>query len=382
MPTETPKTIFVTGGAGYIGSHTVLELLQESYSVIVLDNLSNSSPESLSRICALLQKPITFYQGSLSKSQLLDKIFTTHKVWAVIHFAALKSAPESVEKPLDYWGVNVGGTMGLLEAMRRHGVGRLVFSSTAAVYGTPVDPTSLIPETHQTVPMNPYGRSKLAVEHLIRDLCTTTPSFGAVILRYFNPVGAHKSGKIGEDPKGQPGNLVPFVLEVVSGKRKRIDITGTDWETRDGSGVRDFIHVVDLAKGHVASLERADFLASSSSSTTTTSSPTTSPIPNYEIYNMGSGLGTSVLEIIKTMSAVTSRPIDHVAAPRRAGDVAQVVADPARANKILGWRAEMTVKDMCEDAWRFKEANPEGYTSVWEGDSSGVLGVDGRLERF
>ncbi|KAJ3044456.1 hypothetical protein HDV00_001883 [Rhizophlyctis rosea] len=379
---NTKKHILVTGGAGYIGSHTVLELLSQHYTVSVLDNLSNSSPESLHRIThtILPGTKLQFYQGDIHNSLLLDRIFRESQppIWAVVHFAALKSAPESVVKPLEYWNVNVGGSVSLFEAMTRHGVERLVFSSTAAVYGTPSAPKNLIPETHPTNPTNPYGRSKLAVETIIQDICVARPQFSAVVLRYFNPVGAHRSGVIGEDPKGAPGNLVPFVLQVCSGQRSHVEITGTDWATKDGSGVRDFIHVVDLAKGHVAALNHLPTTTSPASSFTTTAS-TTFPPPNFSLFNMGSGHGKSVLEIISTMSAVTNKPIKTLPALRRPGDVSEVVADPAKANAVLGWRAEMGVKDMCGDAWRWKEKNPKGYEgSRWEGkgDCSGLIGGD------
>ncbi|KAJ3251696.1 hypothetical protein HK104_007359, partial [Borealophlyctis nickersoniae] len=266
IPSEPRKHILVTGGAGYIGSHTVLELLSTGYDVSVIDNLSNSDKESLRRVADLTstadeQTHIRFYEGDLADTVLLDRIFTENNVWGVIHFAALKSAPESVKKPLEYYRVNVGGSVNLLEAMQRHRVTRLVFSSTAAVYGTPREGVDYITEDHPTAPANPYGRTKLTVEHIIADVCASDPQFGAVALRYFNPVGAHRSGYIGEDPKGAPGNLLPFVLQVASGQRTHVDVTGLDWPTSDGSGVRDFIHVVDLAKGHVAALALADQLS-------------------------------------------------------------------------------------------------------------------------
>ncbi|KAJ3278466.1 hypothetical protein HK104_002315 [Borealophlyctis nickersoniae] len=418
IPPGARKHVLVTGGAGYIGSHTVLELLTNSYDVSVIDNLSNSDEESLRRVADLASTPenptsIYFYQGDLGDSGLLDTIFREHDVWAVIHFAALKSAPESVQKPLEYYRVNVGGSVNLLEAMSRHRVTRLVFSSTAAVYGTPHAGVKFITEDHPTSPANPYGRTKLAVEHIISDVCVSDPEFGAVALRYFNPVGAHKSGVIGEDPKGAPGNLLPFVLQVASGQRGHLDVTGLDWPTKDGSGVRDFIHVVDLAKGHVAALALADQLAlqgkgaqqsaplgeskkasmnensnsniindennnntaaptpnenatiagniTISANTDTPSQHKTTPTSGFRILNMGSGSGTSVLEMISTMQAVTGIPIPWKEAPRRPGDVPQVVANPLSANEILGWQATMTVQDMCADAWRWKSMNPGGY---------------------
>ncbi|KAJ3039889.1 hypothetical protein HDV00_011672 [Rhizophlyctis rosea] len=344
---QAARYVLVTGGAGYIGSHTVLELLQQNYKVVVIDNLSNSSRESLHRISELTSCEIPFYEGNIQDAKLLDKIFTAHQIFAVIHFAALKSAPESVSIPLDYYQVNVAGSLSLLMAMQRHNVSRIVFSSTAAVYGTPAADVKLIPETHAPHPANPYGRSKLMIEHLIQDHCVAMPEFGAVILRYFNPVGAHESGRIGEDPTGVPGNLMPLVLQVAQNKRSHLDVTGLDWPTEDGGGVRDFIHVVDLAKGHIAALRYADGLVANAKG-------------GCKVFNMGTGEGTSVLSMIANMASVAGMPIPWKEAPRRVGDVAQVVANPALAGKVLQWKAETTVEDMCRDAWRWTSENPNG----------------------
>ncbi|KNC95853.1 UDP-glucose 4-epimerase [Spizellomyces punctatus DAOM BR117] len=339
--------VLVTGGAGYIGSHTVLRLLQQGYKVSVIDNLTNSSQESLRRVAAVASSTVYFYHGDLRDFAFLDRVFSSQSFWGVIHFAALKSAPESVAKPLDYYDVNVGGTLSLLQAMVKHGVSRLVFSSTAAVYGTPRSGIDVIPETHETHPANPYGRTKLATEYMIRDVVEAYPNFGAVLLRYFNPVGAHESGIIGEDPKGKPGNLMPFVLQVAAATRGHLDVTGTDWPTHDGSGVRDFIHVVDLADGHIAALEHADKIARCEGS--------------CDIFNMGTGKGTSVLDMIHEMERVTGRSIPWKASQRRPGDVARVVADPTSAQQILNWSARKSLKHMCQDAWRWVQTNPSGY---------------------
>ncbi|KAJ3029840.1 hypothetical protein HDV00_009373 [Rhizophlyctis rosea] len=366
-PSARPH-VLVTGGAGYIGSHTVLELLVAGYDVTVLDNLSNASSESLRRVGSLVGSKINFWRGDIRDGALLDRIFSgddsdyvgrpddmpREKISAVVHFAALKSAPDNT---------NVTGTISLLSAMTRHNVNSFVFSSTAAVYGTPQQGVKLIPESHHTRPENPYGRSKLMVETIIRDLCTANKDMRAVILRYFNPVGAHESGIIGESPRGTPGNLVPYVLQTVAGQRSHLNVTGLDWPTVDGSGVRDFIHVVDLAKGHVAALAYANQLHEVAPSTVAAADLLANPTihPTCPTFNMGTGSGSSVLQLIRTMEEVTGLPVPWQKAPRRPGDVAEVVANPAKANKVLGWEAALGTADMCRDAWRWKSGNMDGY---------------------
>ncbi|KAJ3180816.1 hypothetical protein HDU85_003898 [Gaertneriomyces sp. JEL0708] len=346
----TAKRVLVTGGAGYIGSHTVLELLQQGYEVSVIDNLSNASEESLRRVQGLTGCKVTFYYGDIQDSHLLDRIFSEHPIWAVIHFAALKSAPDSVSNPLDYYQVNIFGSLTLLRAIQKHNVRRLVFSSTAAVYGTPKAGVDLIPECHDTNPANPYGRSKLTTEYLIQDFCNAEENIGAVLLRYFNPVGAHKSGLIGEAPKGQPGNLMPLVVQVAMGQRSHVEVTGMDWPTEDGTGVRDFIHVVDLAKGHVAALGHAHVLSSEGG--------------GCEIFNMGRGKGISVMSMIETVQKVSKRAVPWKQAGRRPGDVAQVVANPAKAKIKMKWSALESVQTMCRDAWNWTLRNPHGYDTA------------------
>ncbi|KAJ3050820.1 hypothetical protein HK097_008182 [Rhizophlyctis rosea] len=360
--------VLVTGGAGYIGSHTTLELLTAGYDVTVLDNLSNASSESLRRVGSIVGGKINFWRGDVRDGALLDRVFGgeevgQQKISAVVHFAALKSAPESVDNPLDYYNCNVSGTISLLTAMSRHNINSFVFSSTAAVYGTPQQGVKLIPEQHDTRPENPYGRSKLMVENIIRDVCTANKDMRAVILRYFNPVGAHESGIIGESPRGTPGNLVPYVLQTVAGQRSHLNVTGLDWPTVDGSGVRDFIHVVDLAKGHVAALSYAKQLHQSTPATVSSTAILADPTihPTCPTFNMGTGSGSSVLQLISTMESVTGLPVPWVKAPRRPGDVAEVVANPAKANGTLGWEASLGVEEMCRDAWRWKSENMDGY---------------------
>jgi len=336
------KTILVTGGAGYIGSHTVLQLLEQDFNVVVLDNLSNASAESLSRVQALTNKSLTFIEGDIRDEVLLNATFGQHKIDAVIHFAGLKAVGESVQKPLEYYHNNVYGTLTLCNAMRDANVKNLVFSSSATVYG---DPTVLpLREDLPTgTPTNPYGTSKLMVEHVLTDLYKADNDWNIVLLRYFNPVGAHSSGRIGEDPNGIPNNLMPYISQVASGKLAQLSVFGDDYDTPDGTGVRDYIHVVDLANGHLKAVDRLALNM------------------GLDVYNLGTGQGYSVLEMIKAFEDASGTTINYRIAPRRAGDVASCYADPTLAAKELNWTAHLGLQTMCEDTWRWQSANPMGY---------------------
>ena len=334
--------ILVTGGAGYIGSHTVLELLQQGSDVIVIDNLSNSSEESLERVKKITGKAITFYQGDILDKPFLDSVFAKHTIESVIHFAGLKAVGESVVKPIEYYQNNVQGTLTLVDAMRDAGVFKLVFSSSATVYG---DPASL--PIREDFPVggttNPYGTSKLMVEMMLQDIAKSDERFAFAILRYFNPVGAHESGLIGEDPNGIPNNLLPFISQVAVGKLKQLAVFGDDYDTVDGTGVRDYIHVVDLARGHLKAL---DALVSNLGVLTV---------------NLGTGSGYSVLEVVAAFERASGRKVHCSLTERRPGDVAQCYADPSYAKQVLGWQAEYDLDRMCEDAWRWQIQNPCGY---------------------
>ncbi len=336
------KTILVTGGAGYIGSHTVLQLLEQDYSVVVLDNLSNASPESLRRVSEITGKDVTFVEGDIRDEAKLDEVFGAHDISAVIHFAGLKAVGESVEKPLEYYENNVYGTLTLCQAMRRANVKNIVFSSSATVYG---DPTVLpLREDLPTgTPTNPYGMSKLMVEHVLTDLYQSDDAWNIVLLRYFNPVGAHPSGKIGEDPNGIPNNLMPYISQVATGKLEQLGVFGDDYDTPDGTGVRDYIHVEDLANGHLKALDRLALNM------------------GLDTYNLGTGQGYSVLEMVKAFEKAAEKPISYAIKPRRSGDVASCYADPTLAAKELNWHAEKTLDDMCQDAWHWQSNNPMGY---------------------
>jgi len=336
------KTILVTGGAGYIGSHTVLQLLEQDFNVVVLDNLSNASAESLSRVQALTNKSLTFIEGDIRDEVLLNATFGQHKIDAVIHFAGLKAVGESVQKPLEYYHNNVYGTLTLCNAMRDANVKNLVFSSSATVYG---DPTVLpLREDLPTgTPTNPYGTSKLMVEHVLTDLYKADNDWNIVLLRYFNPVGAHSSGRIGEDPNGIPNNLMPYISQVASGKLEQLSVFGDDYDTPDGTGVRDYIHVVDLANGHLKAVDRLALNM------------------GLDVYNLGTGQGYSVLEMIKAFENASGTTINYRIAPRRDGDVASCYADPTLAAKELNWTANLGLQTMCEDTWRWQSANPMGY---------------------
>ncbi|QOZ82764.1 MULTISPECIES: UDP-glucose 4-epimerase GalE [Chromobacterium] len=333
-------TILVTGGAGYIGSHTCLQFLEAGYEVVILDNLCNSKVESVKRVEALTNKPLTFIQGDTRDHAALSEAFS-RPIQAVIHFAGLKAVGESVAKPLEYYDNNVNGTLQLLRAMRQHQVKTLVFSSSATVYGNPA--TVPIREDFPLSATNPYGHSKLMVEDMLRDFSKAEPDWNIALLRYFNPVGAHESGQIGEDPNGIPNNLMPFISQVAIGKRKTLQVFGNDYPTPDGTGVRDYIHVVDLAHGHLKALEA---LQKGGGLITA---------------NLGTGQGYSVLDMVQAFEAHNGQPIPFEFAPRRPGDIASCWADPSEAERMLGWRAEKGLGDMCRDSWRWQSQNPNGY---------------------
>ena len=333
--------VLVTGGAGYIGSHTCVELLNEGYDVVVIDNLSNSSEKSLERVQEITGKKLTFYKADLLDREAVENIFRNEKIDSVIHFAGLKAVGESVSKPIEYYYNNITGTLILCDTMRKYGVKDLVFSSSATVYGNPQ--TVPIKEDFPLSATNPYGRTKLMIEQILGDLYAADDTWSIVLLRYFNPVGAHKSGRIGEDPRGIPNNLVPYITQVAVGKLEFLGVFGNDYDTHDGTGVRDYIHVVDLAKGHIKALEK---LKGSKGIFT---------------YNLGTGKGYSVMEMLKSFEKVCGKPIKYKIMPRRPGDIAVCYADPARAKEELGWVAEKGLQEMCEDSWRWQENNPNGY---------------------
>lgn len=336
------KTVLVTGGAGYIGSHTVLQLLEHNFNVVVLDNLSNSHPESLRRVEKLAQKEVSFVEGDIRDETLLETIFNSTDIDAVIHFAGLKAVGESVQKPLDYYLNNVYGTLTLCTAMKNAGVKNLVFSSSATVYGDPVT-LPLREDLPTGTPTNPYGMSKLMVEHVLTDTFKSDNDWNIVVLRYFNPVGAHESGQIGEDPNGLPNNLMPYISQVASGKLKQLSVFGDDYDTVDGTGVRDYIHVVDLASGHLKAIERLK------------------EKQGLDIYNLGTGQGYSVLEMISAFESGSNQKVPYTISPRRSGDVASCYADSSLAEKELNWQAKLSLQDMCTSTWKWQSANPSGY---------------------
>ena len=334
-------TILVTGGAGYIGSHTVVELLNDDQQVVIIDNLSNSSVEALKRVEQITGKAVTFYQGDVLNKAFLQKVFTDHDINAVIHFAGLKAVGESVAQPLRYYENNVTGTLVLCEVMAEFNVKNLVFSSSATVYG---DPASLpITEDFPTGATNPYGQSKLMVEHILKDLHHSDSSWNVARLRYFNPVGAHESGLIGEDPNDIPNNLMPFIAQVAVGKRDQLSVFGDDYDTHDGTGVRDYIHVVDLAKGHLKALEKLN------------------TAPGLVTYNLGTGQGYSVLDMVKAFEKACGHAIAYQISPRRPGDIAACYADPHKAQTELNWQATHTIEDMANSSWHWQSSNPNGY---------------------
>ena len=337
---DMTKKIFITGGAGYIGSHTCVELLNAGYEVVVYDNLSNASEEAIRRVEKITGKPLEFVKGDIRDAEAMEKAMEGCD--AVIHFAGLKAVGESVEKPLEYYDNNVCGTVNLLEVMKNLNIKTIVFSSSATVYG---DPDFLpLTEEHPLRATNPYGRTKLMIEEILRDLFVSDPSWRISILRYFNPVGAHESGSIGEDPQGIPNNLMPFVAQVAVGRRDHLNVFGGDYPTHDGTGVRDYIHVVDLAKGHLAALKSLDK-------------------PQCEAVNLGTGKGYSVLDVVKAFEKASGREVPYKIVDRRPGDVAACYADPTKAKEKLGWQAEHGIDKMCEDTWRWQSKNPNGYAS-------------------
>lgn len=334
--------ILVTGGTGYIGSHTVVELLNEGHAVTIADNLINSSEEVVSRIESITGIRPDFYNINLCDRQETSTLFATHQFDAVIHFAGLKAVGESVQKPLEYYDNNLTSTISLLHAMKEHGVKKLVFSSSATVYGDPGTvkyDESLV--TGQKV-SNPYGQTKYMIEQIIRDISIADPEFEATLLRYFNPIGAHESGTIGEDPLDVPNNLMPFIAQVATGRREKLSIFGNDYPTEDGTCKRDYIHVVDLARGHVAALTHSK--------------------PGATAYNLGSGNPTSVLELVTKFTEVTGQTVPYEFAPRRAGDLPEFYADPSKAQQELSWHTELSIDDMCRDTWNWQKNNPDGYT--------------------
>ncbi len=333
--------VLVTGGAGYIGSHTCVELLEAGYEVVVFDNLVNSSAESIEIVQEITGKKMVFYKIDLLDRQAVSTVFEKETIDAVIHFAGLKAVGESVEMPLNYYHNNITGTLVLLEVMKEHGVRNFVFSSSACVYGDPA--TVPITEEFPLQPTNPYGHTKVMIEQILKDLHFTDHSLNIALLRYFNPVGAHPSGRLGEDPRGIPNNLAPYITQVASGKLAELSVYGNDYPTDDGTGVRDYIHVMDLADGHVKALEK---LAEN---------------PGVVTYNLGTGRGYSVLEMIKGFEEAAGRTVAYKVVGRRPGDIASCYADPAKAERELSWKAVRDIDEMCSDAWRWQSTNPNGY---------------------
>lgn len=334
--------ILVTGGAGFIGSHTIIELLNAGHEPIAYDNLCNASPVVFERIKAITGVDVPFIEGDIRDADKLREVFAEHDIDCVIHFAGLKAVGESVEKPIEYYDNNVGGTVKLLEAMRDAGCKNIIFSSSATVYGTPqaLPLTEDMPKGEAT---NPYGRTKSIIEDILADVQRAIPDMNVVLLRYFNPIGAHPSGTMGEDPAGIPNNLMPYITQVAVGKLKQLTIFGDTYDTPDGTGVRDYIHVMDLAEGHLAALHFAEDHA------------------GCEIFNLGTGKGVSVLEMVTTFSSVNGVDVPYIIGERRAGDLATVYADPTKAEQVLGWHAKRTVADMCRDSWNWQKNNPNGY---------------------
>ena len=334
--------ILVTGGAGYIGSHTVIELQEAGYDVVVLDNLCNSSEKSLARVEKITGKPVKFYKADILDREALEDIFQKETIESCIHFAGLKAVGESVAKPWEYYENNIAGTLTLVDVMRKHNVKNIIFSSSATVYGDP----AMIPITEECPKgqcTNPYGWTKSMLEQILSDIQKADPEWNVVLLRYFNPIGAHKSGTIGENPNGIPNNLMPYITQVAVGKLKELGVFGNDYDTPDGTGVRDYIHVVDLAKGHVKALKKIEEKA------------------GLSVYNLGTGIGYSVLDIVNNFEEANGVKIPYTIKPRRPGDIATCYSDASKAERELGWKAEYGIREMCADSWRWQSNNPNGY---------------------
>ncbi len=334
--------VLVTGGAGYIGSHTVLEVLNAGYEAVVVDNLSNSSRESLNRVEKITGKKVTFYHADIRDREALDRIFEAEQIDSCIHFAGLKAVGESVAKPWEYYENNISGTLVLLDVMRQHHVKNIIFSSSATVYGDP-DQVPVTEESEKKSCTNPYGWTKSMLEQILTDIQKADPEWNVVLLRYFNPIGAHPSGLIGEDPAGIPNNLMPYVTQVAVGRREYLNVYGNDYDTPDGTGVRDYIHVVDLAEGHVAALKKL------------------SENCGLRLYNLGTGHGCSVLDVVHAFEEATGVTIPYRFAPRRPGDIAANYSDASKAFREMGWKTKRGIREMCEDSWRWQKMNPNGY---------------------
>ncbi len=334
--------VLLAGGAGYIGTHTCVELINAGHDVVIADNYSNSCPEAVARVEEITGRKIPLYEADVCDSEAVDKIFAKNKIDAVIHFAGLKAVGESCAKPVEYYRNNIDSTLTLLETMKKYGVNNFIFSSSATVYGTP-ETVPLVETMPTGSPTNPYGWTKLMMEQILADTARANPDMSIVLLRYFNPIGAHESGRIGEDPNGIPNNLMPYITQVAAGRLEQLGVFGNDYPTHDGTGVRDYIHVVDLAKGHVKAI---DYSANHK---------------GIEIFNLGTGTGYSVLDIVKAFVKVNNIEIPYVIKPRRAGDVAECYADATKAKEILGWVAEKNLEDMCRDSWNWQSNNVNGY---------------------
>ena len=334
--------ILVTGGAGFIGSHTLIELIAAGHNPVVVDNLSNASPEAIHRVEKIVGQPIPFYEVDIRDREGMEKVFAENAFDCCIHFAGLKAVGESVQKPWEYYENNIGGTLVLVDVMRKHGLKNIIFSSSATVYGAP-DTMPITEDCPKGSVTNPYGQTKSMLEQVLTDIQKADPEWNVVLLRYFNPIGAHKSGTIGEDPNGIPNNLMPYITQVAVGKLQQLGVFGNDYPTHDGTGVRDYIHVVDLAKGHVCALSAIEKKC------------------GLAVYNLGTGQGYSVLDLVHAFEKATGVKVPYAIKPRRSGDVAECWSDPSKAARELGWKAQYGIEDMCEDAWRWQKNNPNGY---------------------